>query len=256
MLLSGKYNEGTPPLVPAGDLDLPSDDWPFLYLQHKGIPDVYLWALGVLAIVLIGLMIALQRESSRLEKAGTSSGSLPTKLAFVFMGTAFLLLETKSVIQFSLLFGTTWVNNSLVFLSVLLLVLAANWTATLIKSTRAIGWIYACLLISCLVTLAYPLAELLRVESVGLRFIAASLMTFSPIFFANLIFSLAFRDQEMPEHVFGWNLLGATFGGVIEYSSLVLGYSALALVVAACYTLVFFFLLGVRRESLAKVAKA
>ena len=36
-----------------------------------------------------------------------------------FMGAAFLLLETKSVVQFALLFGTTWFVNALVFLGVL-----------------------------------------------------------------------------------------------------------------------------------------
>ena len=35
----------------------------------------------------------------------------------VFMGLAFLLLETKNVVQFALLFGTTWFVNALVFIS-------------------------------------------------------------------------------------------------------------------------------------------
>ena len=42
-----------------------------------------------------------------------------------FMGAAFLLLETKNVVQFALLFGTTWFVNALVFLGVLLSVLLA-----------------------------------------------------------------------------------------------------------------------------------
>jgi hypothetical protein len=41
------------------------------------------------------------------------------------LGAAFLLLETKSVTGFALLFGTTWVVNALVFAVVLLAVLAA-----------------------------------------------------------------------------------------------------------------------------------
>src|SRR5262249_32644211 len=49
---------------------------------------------------------------------------------FIGMGLAFLLLETKSVVQFSLLFGTTWLNNSLVFLAVLMFVLLANHLAS------------------------------------------------------------------------------------------------------------------------------
>ena len=36
-----------------------------------------------------------------------------------FMGAAFLLLETNYVVQFALLFGTTWLVNALVFAGVL-----------------------------------------------------------------------------------------------------------------------------------------
>ena len=41
------------------------------------------------------------------------------------MGAAFLLLETKNVVQFALLFGTTWFVNALVFAGILLTVLLA-----------------------------------------------------------------------------------------------------------------------------------
>ena len=42
-----------------------------------------------------------------------------------FMGAAFLLLETKNIATFALLFGTTWIVNAMVFAGVLLIVLAA-----------------------------------------------------------------------------------------------------------------------------------
>ena len=162
------------------------------------------------------------------------------------MGLAFLLLETKSVIQFSLLFGTTWLNNSLVFLAVLLLVLAANWAA-LHLSRRALTLAFALVVGSSLAALAYPLGNLLAVESAALRFVLASLLTFSPIFFANLVFSIVFRDQAEAEHLFGWNLLGATVGGLVEYASLATGYRALGIVVAACYTAVLLLVVAAER---------
>src|SRR5436189_5816782 len=105
------------------------------------------------------------------------------------MGLAFLLLETKSVVQFSLLFGTTWLNNSLVFLAVLLFVLLANHLASCFQ------WLWklpaVCVLLSglCVLQLIYPLANLLAIQNVSLRFVLASLMTFAPIFLANLVFS-------------------------------------------------------------------
>ena len=45
-------------------------------------------------------------------------GFLNADLAF--MGAAFLLLETKNVVQFALLFGTTWLVNSITISGLLL----------------------------------------------------------------------------------------------------------------------------------------
>ena len=80
------------------------------------------------------------------------------------------------------------------------------------------------------------------------RFVTACLLTFLPIYFANLIFSSIFKDQKFAEHIFGWNLLGATFGGVLEYSGMAFGYNALSLIVLGCYTLVFLLLLLAKRR--------
>ena len=247
MLVAGRHSSSATPTI-VGDgtaVDTATDDWPFLYLQARGNPTLYLLAISGGALLLTGLMLIVQRKGPVTQ--GDGQGGLSTKIAFMLMGAAFLLLETKSVIQFSLLFGTTWINNSLVFLAVLLLVLAANWVAVGVKD-RHLGIVYALLLASCLVTLAYPLAGLLSIESALARFVLASLMTFLPIFFANLIFSIVFRNQAVAEHLFGWNLIGATLGGVIEYTSLAVGYNKLSIVVAACYTAAYAALLAARRR--------
>ena len=76
-----------------------------------------------------------------------------------------------------------------------------------------------------------------------MRFILASLLTFSPVFFANLIFSVSFRQQRLAERLFGWNLIGATLGGILEYSSMLLGYQSLTIVVAVCYAIAFTLLI-------------
>jgi spermidine synthase len=226
-------------------LQVPRDDWPFLYLKERGIPSFYAKAMVGVALFIFLIALLVHRVSRSRQNPGEAGAAV--KLAFLFMGTAFLLLETKSVIQFSLLFGTTWLNNSLVFLSVLIFVLAANWCATLLKGPRVLWIMYALLMVFCLAALFFPLGRLLAVRSVVMRFVVASLFTFSPIFFANVIFSITFRDRPVAEHLFGWNLIGAAFGGILEYSSMALGYNALAVVVAVCYTLVFILLLFERR---------
>jgi spermidine synthase len=227
---------------------VPTDDWPFPYLRSRRVPRLYVHA----ALALAGLLVLLALLTwGRTRRRARRSGDLAVSLAFLAMGLAFLLLESKSVVQFSLLFGTTWLNSSLVFLGVLVSVLAANWTATLWRGRRALAWIFPFLIGSCLVPLAFPLSRLLAVESPELRFAAAVILTFSPIFLANLTFSVAFREQAAPEHVFGWNLLGATLGGVSEYASLAVGYNALALVVAAAYVCAFACLWLSRRQAAA-----
>ena len=86
--------------------------------------------------------------------------------------------------------------------------------------------------------------------------ITSSGLAIAPIFFANLMFSLTFRDTEVAEHVFGWNLIGATIGGVLEYASMLLGYNLLAAIVAVCYTIVFGLLLAAARLRRRREARA
>ena len=229
VIVAGSHQAAEP--LPQILLPLPTDDWPFLYMEHRRIPLLYLTAMAGVTLVVVLLLVALE-AFARTKKR--DSASLRHRTAFLCMGVAFLLLETKSVIQFSLLFGTTWLNNSLVFLAILLLVLAANWTVEwlCIRRCSLPGFLLLC---SCLLSLFFPLGNLLRVDSVFLRFVLASLLTFLPIFFGNLVFSAAFRSQKFAEHVFGWNLIGATLGGVVEYMSIVLGFSALTWIVLGCY---------------------
>jgi hypothetical protein len=154
-----------------------------------------------------------------------------------FMGAAFLLLETKNVVQFALLFGTTWFVNALVFGGVLLSVLAAIEVARRFHLAHP-SRLYALLVAVLLVAWTVSPASLLSL-SILPRFLAAVSIAFGPIFVANLIFAQRFRDVGSSVVAFGANLLGAMVGGVLEYAGLVVGYRALLLVVAALYLLAF-----------------
>lgn len=218
------------PAQPRLSPDVPTDDWPFLYLRERGVPGLYAGAMAllvaVLALLLGGFVLARRHD-----EAGAPLG---LRVAFMLMGAAFMLLETKSVIQFSLLFGTTWLNNALVFLGVLLSVLLANRLAARLDASVQTA-VSALLLASCLLNWVLPPALLLDIPSAPLRFVAAVLVMFSPVFFANMLFSLRFRDAPEAEHLFGWNLAGTTVGAVAEYTSMQVGYTALAAVVTALY---------------------
>jgi hypothetical protein len=234
--------------APVGDTDvsMPTDDWPFLYLRTRGIPAMYLTVMIALGLFVVLFALYLQ-VSGRKHHTRAQSDAL-VKGAFFCMGLAFLLLETKSVVQFSLLFGTTWLNNSLVFLAVLLFVLLANHLASWLPRPWMLYAAGVLLSGLCVLQLLYPLAKLLAIQHVSLRFVLAALMTFSPIFFANLIFSMTLRDRPLAEHLFGWNLLGAFCGGLLEYTSMAIGYNWLSCIVLISYTLVFVLMMIEKKQ--------
>jgi SAM-dependent methyltransferase len=211
----------------AGDYEgFPTDDWPFLYMQRRGLHWAYI---GMIAMFLVGAALGV----GLLGPPGTLRRP---DWPFFFMGVAFLLLETKSVSFFSLLFGTTWMVNSLAFAGILSSVLLANLVVQRFRlERRAILFAGLGLGIAC----AYlcPPALLLEIGSPALRAAAAIVVAFSPIFFANLIFSREFRDAEESTRAFGWNLIGAVAGGGAEYLSLLIGNRNLLLLVALCYGL-------------------
>jgi hypothetical protein len=154
-----------------------------------------------------------------------------------FMGAAFLLLETKNIVQFALLFGTTWFVNALVTAGVLVSVLAAVEVSRRVVVRRP-ALLYAALLAALIVAWAIPPSSLLSLSPVP-RFVVAVIVAFTPIFLANMVFAQRFRDVGDSTTAFGANLLGAMLGGVLEYASLIVGYRWLLVFVAVLYGLAF-----------------
>jgi hypothetical protein len=158
-------------------------------------------------------------------------------LDLFFMGAAFLLLETKSVVQFALLFGTTWFVNALVFFGILVSVYVAVEIARHVRF-RQPALLYVALFATLALAWIVPPDSLFAL-SLPLRFCAASALAFAPILLANLVFAERFRDVGSSTIAFGANLFGAMVGGVLEYSALIVGYQSLLLVVAALYGCAF-----------------
>ena len=71
------------------------------------------------------------------------------------------------------------------------------------------------------------------------RFVAGVTIAFLPIFIANLLFAVRFKGVGSSTTAFGANLLGAMVGGALEYLALILGFNALLVIVALCYSLAF-----------------
>jgi len=209
---------------PAGSTPAPAtDDYPFLYLQQRTIPGFYLLTL---ALILAAALLLIRLGAGALRPMGRY-------LDLFLMGAAFLLLETKNVVQFALLFGTTWFVNSLVFVGILLAVYLAIEVARRIELGPP--WrLYAVLLVALAVAWLVP-PDLLLSLTVVPRFIVAIMVAFAPVFLANLLFASRFRDVASSNLAFATNLLGAMLGGVLEYAALVTGYRALLVVIALLY---------------------
>jgi hypothetical protein len=150
------------------------------------------------------------------------------------MGAAFMLLETRMVTELSLLFGSTWVVNAAVFAGILLVVSLANWVVGRWKPTSPERY-YLPLAISLLATW-FTGAGLLNRLPLLERSLVGSLLFALPVGFAGLIFSSLLERSKDPAAALGSNLLGAVLGGVLEYSSMLLGLKAMALL-ALCFYL-------------------
>lgn len=220
----------------AGAPPAATDDWPFLYLKDRFIAPYY----GLAIAIIIGVAVLLVGRAA--QRSGTSIRQFSPH--FFVLGIAFLLLETKSIATFSLLFGTTWVVNSLVFFAVLASVLAAILVNQRIHF-RDPRLLYAGLFGSLALAILLPPDSLL-IEPASVRYVIASALAFAPIFFANLVFSYSFRDTKTADMAFASNLLGAVVGGAVEYVALISGYSWLLILVAGLYLLAWALASGVR----------
>jgi hypothetical protein len=216
------YRASTTPVVAPA-----TDNAPFLYYRGGGIPQIYVWAL--VGILLLSVLLV--------RTVGGPLGQMRPYADLFFMGAAFLLLETKNVATFALLFGTTWLVNALVFTGVLLIVLAAVETTRRFR-TPPLPVVYAGVLASL------ALAWVVRPEYLlGLpyapRLVAATLLAFLPVFLANVAFAKRFAETADSQEAFGVNLLGAIAGGCLEYAALLTGYGNLLVVTAAIYLVAF-----------------
>ena len=220
----GQSHAPSPARVHARDVSVePSaDDWPFLYLRDRHIPRHYVAALALILMVSTAVVMFVIRG-----QAGTWSWS------FFLLGAGFMLLETKSIIQFALLWGSTWVVASLAIASVLSMALVANYVVSRVEITRP--WLVGGALLALLaLNFVIPVGTI-AFHSRALESLFYAVLMFSPILCAGLLFGSAIKRSASLSRDYGTNLLGAMVGGVGEYLSLVTGFRMLLLVIALCY---------------------
>jgi hypothetical protein len=203
---------------------LPTDDNPFLYLRSPMIPPINLRGMALIAVLSILVLMAFAPV-----RKFRPNGQM------FFLGAGFMLLETKGVVHLALLFGSTWVVNSIVFFAILVMILLSNLFVLLFKP-RVLWPFYLLLIITLLINAYVPMNSFLNLPGAA-RVVASCSVVFVPVFFAGVIFAASFRDSRHPDLDFGSNIGGVILGGLSENLSLMLGFNHLLLVAIAFYVL-------------------
>jgi SAM-dependent methyltransferase len=221
----GSLNKIAPTRVElAGTGELPTDDWPFLYLRDPVIPGLSLRGMAIIATLSLAILLA----SAPVRRARPDG-------RMFFLGAGFMLLETKGVVHMALLFGATWLVNSIVFFAILTMILVANLYVTIVRPVRLAPY-YALLIAALAVNAAVPMGVFLGLPGVS-KMIASCATVYLPVFFAGVIFATAFRSSTRPDIDFGSNIGGIILGGLSEYLSLMIGFQHLLWVAIGYYVL-------------------
>ena len=214
-----------PRLVSSGEtVAMATDDWPFLYTRGRTLP-----MLSVRFMVLLGAISGVMVYLLTPKGHARGSGRM------FFLGAAFLLLETKAVVNLALLFGSTWFVNTLVFFTVLTLILLANLYTLKVRGIR-LRWHYTGLFVLLAAGVLIPL-DIFLSGGVLWRYVAPCALTLGPVFFAGVIFAQSFRDSPNPGRALGANIAGSVVGGLSESFSMLTGFRCLLLLAIAFYAL-------------------
>ena len=225
--VSAYFNKAYP------ESSIPTDDWPFFYMVERAYPFTYMIALGMILL----LSYVFVRKT-----IGFSDPIDRSYLPFFFLGSGFMLVETKAITELGLHLGGTW----LVIAAAIMLVLVMAYLANLIVTRTALklaGPAYLGLFVSLLV--GYGVATSHGQWQFGspLAQLAVSCFVLTiPLFFAGIIFSSLIADAEINISTgFAYNLMGALFGGVMEYNSMYFGFAFLYLLAMGFYFLAWAF---------------
>ena len=217
---------------------VPTDDWPYLYLALPGISLFYL-SLGCMVVLTAAILLM---GTSKTLRHSLLQGRIDWEM--MLLGAAFLLCETGFVTQMNLLFGATWRTSAVIFAAILLALIGATLIGRRFRIDvrfALMATVAAIAAVSCL-----PLRELAP-EGLVPRVVFALVVCGVPLTFSGLVFASRFATRAQADVAFGWNVLGAVVGGVLEMSSMLLGLRAVFLGAALLYAMTLFL---VRRRAM------
>lgn len=207
-------------------IDIATDDWPFLFLPHRGVSLLY--ALPLLVMLAIGaLPVSLEFAKGACNL---------TNWQMFFLGMGFMLLEVRAMADLSLLFGSTWIINTVIISAVLVVILIANFLAMRI-SQRFVSGLLAGVLVLLMASALVGADTFIRMGALAGGACGIS-MYLMPLIFASAVFALLFKSTEHPSTALSFNLIGGGVGICLEYLSMSLGVRALGVVGGLLYAVV------------------
>jgi hypothetical protein len=133
----------------------------------------------------------------------------------------------------ALIFGSTWIVNTVVISVVLVMILAANVLVLKWKPASVTPY-YLVLFATLILNVAVPLDSFLGLPRV-VQGIAGGALVLSPIFCAAVIFAKLFEKTTRPEQALAYNTAGVILGGLAETTSLLIGFQWLVAVAGLIY---------------------
>ena len=218
---------------PYPESAVPTDDWPFFYMVERAYPFTYMIALGMILL----LSYFFVRKT-----IGFSDPIDRNYLPFFFLGAGFMLVETKAITELGLHLGGTWLVIAAAIMLVLIMAFLANLIVTR-TARRLAGPAYLGLFVSLLVGygLAISHGQWMFGPPVVQLMLSCFVLTI-PLFFAGIIFSSLIGEAKINiSTAFSYNLMGALFGGVMEYNSMYFGFAFLYLLALGFYSLAWVF---------------
>ena len=152
-----------------------------------------------------------------------------------------MLIETKCITEFAKLYGTTWLVNAIVISTILIMAFISN-LIVMKKIKINLYFNYLLLFFSILVGFITFSRLLVSIDSL----IYPLLLTL-PILFSGIAFSKEILKIKSTSQALSANILGAMFGGFLEYNSMYFGFSSLYLLAGLIY---FFALISSKYQKI------
>ena len=196
------------------EVDKSTDDWPFFYMPKKIFPKSYLF---IIFLIFVSSFVFMQRVSPISKKTFSP--------VCFFLGAGFMLIETKGITELALVYGSTWLVVSIVIAFVLIMAFLAN-LLIIRKTPIRISWIYLLIFLSVSLGYIFTLFDHSGLSSAAQKIIVPAILTV-PLFFSGLAFSKQLSIEKSVSIALSSNILGAIFGGLLEYNSMYLGFRSL-----------------------------